>query len=311
MFYEEDREYLDDPNYDMALEKFYYKELYRDDSLRNGTVDRAYPFSNEDLRALFCFCKVKDKRVLTVGSSGDQALNAIYYGSKDVTIIDLNLYTRPFVEYKIAAIKNLGYEEFCDRFINKRKTFEPSTYQKISHDLSGKTRTFWDTIMLNSQASSVIDFDILFRTDVIKNQIASEFYLSEEQYEKLKAILLKGDFELKFVFAPYDKFIDFTSGQYDVILLSNIARYLKPRDYFDSLKVLYEHRLSAGGIMEAHYLFGEIEPLLKEDVAFFNKAAKRHKIYKSGINPIMAIAGKNRIVLVKKEKSFEKEEAEL
>ena len=55
----------------------------------------AYTFTNENLDKIFKIMNVKGKKVLTVGSSGDQALYAIGKGAKKVTIIDANPMTLP------------------------------------------------------------------------------------------------------------------------------------------------------------------------------------------------------------------------
>ena len=111
--YEKMRSYLENPFYMPELERFfsknqegvvddYYKEILTDTD--NYTPGKVYAFSNENLDDLFNKLDLKDKKVLTVGSSGDQALYSLLYGAKDITIADLNIYTKPFVEFKIAEI---------------------------------------------------------------------------------------------------------------------------------------------------------------------------------------------------------------
>ena len=76
--------------YDEAYEKLFMPELYSDQ--KNYTVDKAFAISNEALDQVFDGENLTNKKVLTVGSSGDQALNSIINGSTDVTVIDVNVF---------------------------------------------------------------------------------------------------------------------------------------------------------------------------------------------------------------------------
>ena len=75
----------------------------------SNVTKQAYLFSNENLKEYFSKFNFNGKSVATVGSSGDQALNAVYYGSNRVVVIDGNPLSKSFIELKIAAIKNLDF----------------------------------------------------------------------------------------------------------------------------------------------------------------------------------------------------------
>ena len=55
--------------------------------------DRLYPFTTENISGYFKEKDIKNKSILTVGSSGDQAINAFAMGAKEVTIFDINPFT--------------------------------------------------------------------------------------------------------------------------------------------------------------------------------------------------------------------------
>ena len=64
--------------------------------------DYIYPFTTEMISGYFDKLDLKEKTVLTVGSSIDQGLNALLLGAKNVTVFDINpnieaclLYTSP------------------------------------------------------------------------------------------------------------------------------------------------------------------------------------------------------------------------
>lgn len=50
---------------------------------------RPYAFCNENVSGYLNFLDLKDKSLLTVGSSGDQAISAITRGCKDITALDI------------------------------------------------------------------------------------------------------------------------------------------------------------------------------------------------------------------------------
>ena len=97
MFSNNDREFLNNKHYSMALEKFFAKELElnyyyvqndinrREKNVKiNFAVESVYPFTNENLYELFQQLNVDGGLVATVGSSGDQMLAALLYGAKKV-----------------------------------------------------------------------------------------------------------------------------------------------------------------------------------------------------------------------------------
>ena len=49
-----------------------------------------YPFTTEMIAEYFSELDFKDKKVLTVGSSLDQAYNALLLGAKNIVVYDIN-----------------------------------------------------------------------------------------------------------------------------------------------------------------------------------------------------------------------------
>lgn len=256
MFYSSDEEYLNNPDYSMALEKYFDNQYYRDD-WNNQTIMKAYAFSNEDMKEMFRHLRVKDKKVLTVGSSGDQAINALYYGAKDVTIIDANLFTKYYTEYKIAAIKNLNYKEFIDYFITFEAPFAKQVYQKIFHDLDKDTQTFWGIIFLHDgddEFNKGIYSKISERVDCNMEEISSSFYKNPILYNRLQKKFKLEAPSVKYINAEFGDFPVSTEEKYDLILLSNIYTYT--HDYFKSVvDDLYKNNLTANGKIQLHYNF--------------------------------------------------------
>jgi 16S rRNA C1402 (ribose-2'-O) methylase RsmI len=121
------KELAEDKDMSLMLEYFYALTADADDgsdvmgyfrSVKNhglvGVTEDIYTFSNENLDHLFKKVNVKGKKVLTVGSGGDQAIYSIYKGAREVDLIDANVLTKAIVELKLAAIKAFDLNIFCE-----------------------------------------------------------------------------------------------------------------------------------------------------------------------------------------------------
>ena len=86
----EEKKYLTNPDYDLLGEKLLTMPNFEceDCELSEEIKSKVYHCSNERLNAYFKDLKLKGSRIATVGSSGDQVLNAIFYGAKDITLIE-------------------------------------------------------------------------------------------------------------------------------------------------------------------------------------------------------------------------------
>lgn len=220
-----------------------------------------YDMSNEDLISYMHLLDMRDKKVATAGSSGDQLLNAIYYGAKDITLIDGNPYARAYIEYKIAMIKNMDLDEFSSYFdYDETFMFNYKTYRKISHDLSKPVQIFWDKLILEQGT----DFNIRVATDfqihaTLINQTArfhnSVFYVNNHLYKMLQDKLINGDYNINYITCDYNDFSKLLDGKYDVIMLSNIFDYCDDNNFANTLKRLYKNNLNAGGKIQYHYDF--------------------------------------------------------
>lgn len=305
MFLEEDKEFLDNPDYSMPLEKFFYpkyyelRDYYDNDSavFVNGTVDHTYQFSNEQLKKIFSHLPRKKQKLLTVGSSGDQALNAIFYGYKDITIIDANIYTRHWVEYKFSAIKNLDYLTFKKYFLRDKKScLKPEVYTKIFQDLSLESQVFWGTILLDQIDNEEL-IKMLFQTNDCKiDAISSSFYFDKQNYEKLQEILKKNDFSLKIIESKFSDFPKATKEKYDVILLSNVYKYVKPLLFKEVMNELYEKNLNNNGIIQLHY-----------DFRYFNGHPFDKRLIKQGEFNCLYLENLHSTYFLKKTKRLQKE----
>lgn len=74
-------------------EKLLHKENENSLITPFGCTESSYLWTNENMY-LYDNEDLKDKKVLTVTSSGDHALNAILNGAKNIDSFDINLYSK-------------------------------------------------------------------------------------------------------------------------------------------------------------------------------------------------------------------------
>lgn len=238
----------------------------------NKTTALAYQFTNEPLDVIFKDLDFKDKRVASVGSSGDQLLFAAYNGAKDLTLIDGGIYAEFVVDLKISAIRNLDYMDFMEYWDNGYLVDE-NIYPKLSKDLSEKSKLFWDTLYKEFQAG--YDCDYQNPQTFFKNRIFHrygntfsghfcEMYRNEENFNKLKKMLT--DCKFRYIKCDFGEFPKKLDGKYDYIFLSNVYDYFNNvlRDtkvgedetkFFTTLNKMYENNLSRGGKIQIEYNF--------------------------------------------------------
>lgn len=264
--------------YDFAYEKLFMPHFYSDET--NYTLGKAFAISNEALGDFFHGINLRGKKVLTVGSSGDQLINAILCGSKDVTLIDGNVYARPFVEYKLAMIKVFDFDTFDDLFI-KQEAFEWQTYAKISHLLSPQVQQFWDSLMLDQNFEPVWGD---FGAKTVKENMLivdhrdrhSGFYKDKKVYDTLQKLLNSGDVKIEYITADFADFPKILNQKYDFVYLSNIYDYFDGEEkkslFSKTVEQLYAKNLKNGGNLVVNYEFNE----KSENCP---KKFGRHKVY--------------------------------
>lgn len=263
-------------DYNYALDNLYMNMAGYEPVNRNSAMPLVYSVTNECLGRIFNYLDVEDKNVLTVGSSGDQLLHAIAGGAKKITLIDANPMSLPYVELKLATIKNLPFEEFS-KYFNKGEILNYEFYSKVSHDLSPQSKEFWDTIMLNLSPNLIHRFMFaMFQHGSVYSSFSSAPYCYDdnlEYFEKVKSRL--DSCEIDFIYSELSDFAASIDDQYDCMLLSNISDYVDHNDFMDVVFALSD-KLNSGGQMQLHYDFchsGKGSKLMK-DIAHYIKDSK-------------------------------------
>ena len=82
----------------------------------------------ENIKELFSKISNTFQFILIVTGSGDQVLEAILHGAKNITCFDINFLAKYGCELKLASVQALDYEEFISFY---KGEFSFSLFQKI------------------------------------------------------------------------------------------------------------------------------------------------------------------------------------
>ena len=233
-----------------------------DEASMNG-FEEIYPFTTENIAGYIDYFDLQDKSLLTVGSSGDQIINATFKGAKDITLLDINPYAKYYYYLKTAGILELNltdfneffrYNDYPKVFKYNKKVFDKASYKKLKStlkSLDNDSYLFWDELFDMYQPDH-IRFS-LFSNDEYGTSVLgkSNLYLqSENTYDEAKTKLK----ELRSEFINEDIFKSNLTKNYDNIWLSNIACYL----YQDKIKGMtdkFADKLAVDGKLLISYLY--------------------------------------------------------
>lgn len=225
-----------------------------------------YPFTNENIKGYYNEIDFNDKEVLVPTSSGDHAINALYKNAKSINCFDINPLAKYYSELKIAALKNLNYEEFIAFLYNKNKIICSSDYLNkgiydyIKSSMEDKYRIFWDTI-LEEYSSYKISKSNFFTNDFLNIRClkAANLYLKESNYYYTQKLLANK--KIKYLDCNITD-LDKLDRRYDIIILSNIPAYLNQfyenDDYLKNLKNLLNNIKKESSIIAVSYLYAEL-----------------------------------------------------
>ena len=198
-------------------------------------------------------------RILSVIASGDQIINSILLGSKDIECFDISRFPKYYLMLKIAAIKSLSWQQYLDFFfdntcsksfidkvnmifdsITKKnsKLFNEKSYYKLYSYLSIEAQEFWDSLF-----EIFSPFEIVNSRLFIKNaphlstkdvMCYNNPYLDIQNYRKLKKQL--ADISIKYYQGNIFDLVSHDMTEFDLVNLSNII------DCYDGDKLLQKYK---------------------------------------------------------------------
>lgn len=222
-----------------------------------------YPFTTENISGYINEFSLKDRTLLTVGSSGDQIINSLLYGCKDVTSLDINPYTKFYVYLKLSCLLELEKEDFkeflCfndypEVFKKNKYVFNTEVYQKIKRTLrllDYESYLIWDELFQNFSGINIRENIFEYDENRISVIVGCNPYLQNDiLYNDAREKVKKA----KINFITNDLFKVSIDNKFDNIWLSNIGTYLS-RHFVKKMADIMSNNLENNGKLLISYLY--------------------------------------------------------
>ncbi len=237
-----------------------------------------YGYTNEELDLFLPILPIKDKKVLTVASSGDQILSCALNVAKKIDAFDINPFQIYYSKLKIAAIKALNVKEYNNYFFNKdyKSIFSKELYKKIRLYLDNNTKKFFDELYLNGFEYK---FENLVCNFILHDQFIKELeYTKEDNYDITKDNVNNAC--INYISCDFFKLHRYLKDVYDVMLFSNMYEWFnfKQKEKFLSYVKKLEKHLSDDGIIS---LYTSVNKYKSNDLEVESKNHDNINIYSS------------------------------
>lgn len=197
-----------------------------------------YRTTNEQINKYQSYLKNREN-ILSIIASGNQILDTIYEGNKNITGFDISIFPKYYLELQIAALNILGLKDYINFIYGDIDDEKFDDMYDTIHPMLGKeSKEFWDGL-LNFFDFSEITASTLFSNEIVysKNIIERNIYLqSEENYQRLKDNIQQVN--LKYVTGDIFSLAKKLDTHYDFINLSSIIYYNDLDKYKEMLETL-------------------------------------------------------------------------
>lgn len=191
-----------------------------------------YRKTNEKINQYQSYLQNREK-VASVIASGNQILNSVYEGSKQITAFDISSFPEYYFKLQVAALEVFSREEFCnflyeDSFPDEHKD---DMYSMLGSVLDTNTKRFWDGLFQFFDWSDICH-STLFSSDAIflEQVIEQNKYLqSDLDYARLQRNL--GETTFDFYTEDICSLVKKLPKEYDFINLSSIVYYKTFSEY--------------------------------------------------------------------------------
>ncbi len=201
-----------------------YNNLKGNTSYHNTSF--IYKFTNEEINNYQKYLINKEK-VLSVTASGDQILNSILEGTKQIDSCDISRFPQYFFELKKAAVKTLTKEEYLDFFINDfiyQDELADDIYDKVRNNIENDSKKFWDSLFNFFDGSEIYKSPLFSRELVIPSRVIDKNkYLQGNNYNILKEKL--DDVKINHYIGDMRELSKTLNNEYDLVNLSSIIYY--------------------------------------------------------------------------------------
>jgi len=228
-------------------------------------VDKSEGYSQENERLVYKYLLKKRKnrktKALVFNKSGDEILNPIYYGFKEVTAFSDNPLNEVVAELKGAAIDNLSYNKFLYMW-RPHHILDSDMYRQISHSLNDTSREFWDYVINRGcGACEMPKLSAIMRLDTFRHKGSgsyregSEFYDNEKKFNQLKE--RRKAAKVTYIKTKPDVLTTEVDEKFDIITLSDLHTRSNSYNFFEFALNLRRHNLDRNGRMELFYDLGQ------------------------------------------------------
>ena len=195
-----------------------------------------YKISNERIQDYEKYLRKRNK-VLSVIGSGDQILNCILNGTKEIDAFDISVFPKYFLELKMAAIKALTVDEYIDFFyeVTNRDEVYEDMYYRIAVYLENDICEFWDSLFNFFEWKEIYN-STMFSSEpnIASNAInQNKFLQSEEEYNRLREEL--DNVKITYYEGDILELSSYLRESYDLVYLSNIVYYCNKDKYREML----------------------------------------------------------------------------
>lgn len=220
----------------------------RDDFYHETSI--IYKTTNEDVRSYLNLLKDKEK-IFSITASGDQILNSILVGSKDITACDVSHFPKYFLDLKIAAVKSLSLEDYLNFFVitdEENIEFSDKYYDELRSNLDKNSLEFWDHLFGFFDGDEIYNSSLFSReVYTLKHFKERNPYLEKENYKLLRKKL--DDVDIKYINTNLGNSDLSFNESYDLVNLSSIMYYGVLRDPKNYLKLLESFNLRDNGMI--------------------------------------------------------------
>ena len=197
-----------------------------------------YRTTNEQINKYQDFLKNREN-TLSIIASGNQILNTIYEGTKNITGFDISTFPKYYLELQIAALNTFGLKDYINFIYGDIDDEEfDDMYYTINPILEKESREFWDRL-LNFFDFSEITASTLFSNEIVspRNITKKNIYLqNEENYQRLKNNIQQVN--LEYITGDIFSLAKKLDTKYDFINLSSIIYYNDLNRYKEMLETL-------------------------------------------------------------------------
>lgn len=247
-----------------------------------------YLFTNENIYGtLKTAGDISNKKILTVGASGDHVFESYLLGARDVHTFDINSSQKNVIELKNHMIRELSYADFMDFFFSRKNFFNQKILTPIKSKFSDDLQAFLKKCTIGDirknfkyRAAHTSEYDInklqyiasKSNFNTVRDRLPEHIPFKHCDISTVRIAMQEnvrkyGTHYLEHANIPFEQsgpelHADFTE-QYDLILLSNIFSYLYSDSYNIEEKLtqtqrnvlvpLIANNLSENGRVYFHY----------------------------------------------------------